>query len=441
MISLWNETRHVGESQKTGVASHAAVAPNTLDREPDPMTDAVLILNAGSSSLKFTVFQAAASLEVLLRGQIDGLPGRARFRVWCADGGLMKEFHWPLAVLVNHVVAVEFLFDWARRQAWQGFRLVAAGHRVVHGGDRFTRPVRITPAVLAELDDLAPLAPLHQPHHLTAIRAVTALHPDLPQVACFDTAFHTTQPETACCIALPKKYRDEGVRRYGFHGLSYEYIASILPAVDAAAARGRTIVAHLGNGVSLCGLQSGRSVATTMGFSTLDGAVMGTRCGSLDPGVLLYLMDRHGLSVNELRQLLYQESGLLAVSGVSSDMRELLASPDPRAAHAVDLFVYRVVREIGSLAAALGGVNALVFTGGIGENSAEIRRRIGSGCGWLGLQLDEQANTSGDRRISTATSAVAVWVLPTNEELMIAQQTLRLLTFPREVHLEKENHV
>jgi acetate kinase len=287
--------------------------------------------------------------------------------------------------------------------------------------------VLVTDEVLGALKALIPLAPLHQPHNLAAIEAVTRHAPHLPQVACFDTSFHRTQPPVAQAFALPRGYAEQGVRRYGFHGLSYEYIASALPGIDARAAAGRTVIAHLGNGASMCALKGGRSVASTMGFTAVDGLPMGTRCGALDPGVLLYLMDRHGMDARALEELLYQRSGLLGVSQISSDMRTLLASPDPRAAEAIDLFVYRVGRELGSLAAALGGLDALVFTGGIGENAAPIRARVCRDGAWLGLALDEEANEAGGPRISGDDSRVAAWVVATNEELMIARHTRRLL--------------
>ena len=281
--------------------------------------------------------------------------------------------------------------------------------------------------MLADLEKLVPLVPLHQPHNLAAIKVVAERAPELPQVACFDTAFHRTQPAIAQLFALPRQYADEGVLRYGFHGLSYEYIASVLPDVDPHAAAGRTVVAHLGNGASMCAMKHGHSVATTMGFSSVDGLPMGTRCGALDPGVMLYLMDRHGLDLRELEKLLYKKSGLLGVSGISSDVRTLLASPDPRAAEALDLFVYRIGRELGSLAAALGGLDALVFTGGIGENAAVIRQRVCQDAAWLGIKLDEAANEAGGPCISRRESRVAAWVIPTNEELMIAQHTRGLI--------------
>jgi acetate kinase len=291
----------------------------------------------------------------------------------------------------------------------------------------YTQPVRADAAVLAALDRFVPLAPLHQPHNLAAIRAVLQHSPDVPQVACFDTAFHRTNPEIAQMFALPYELHEAGVRRYGFHGLSYEYIAAVLPQFDAKAAQGRTIVLHLGNGASMCALQGGRSVASTMGFTAVDGLPMGTRTGNLDPGVVLYLMDERGMDARAVEKLLYQQSGLLGVSGVASDMRTLLASAEPRARLAVDLLVYRIGRELGSLAAALGGLDALVFTAGVGENSAEIRARVCQTAAWLGVALDASANAAGGPRISTATSRVTALTIPTNEELMIARHTERLL--------------
>lgn len=395
-------------------------------------TDAILVLNAGSSSLKFSVFRNAEPIEPVLRGQVEGLFSQPRFVARNAQGQIIGEKQWEPDSRLGHTGAVEFLFQWGRSGPLADYRTVAAGHRVVHGGVKFSQPVLIDSATLSSLKSLVPLAPLHQPHNLAAIQAVARLAPGLPQVACFDTAFHRTQPAVAQKFAIPRRFTDEGVLRYGFHGLSYEYIASVLPQVDAAAATGRTVVAHLGNGASLCAMQGGRSVASTMGFSTLDGLPMGTRCGTIDPGVLLYLMDQHQLSAAELEKLLYHESGLLGVSGISSDMRALLASPDPRAAEAVDLFVYRISRDLGSLAAALGGLDSLVFTGGIGENAAAIRARICRDAEWLGLELDEAANASGAPRISRLSSRVSAWVVATNEELMIARHTTRLLgTVPR----------
>lgn len=391
------------------------------------MADVILILNAGSSSLKFSAFGDGDRLELLFRGQLEGLTTQSRFVARDRAGQPLAEQLWGPGAPLGHHGAIDYLFGWMRDGPLRGRTLAAVGHRVVHGGMRYSEPARVDAGLLAELEALVPLAPLHQPHNLAAIRAVVQHAPALPQVACFDTAFHHTQPAVARAFALPRRHAEEGVRRYGFHGLSYEYIASALPDIDPRAAAGRTIVAHLGNGASLCALRSGRSWATTMGFTTLDGLVMGTRTGLIDPGVLLYLMDRHGLGARALERLLYQESGLLGVSEISSDMRTLLASADPRAAEAIDLFVYRIGREIGSLAAALGGLDALVFTGGIGENAAAIRHRVCLDAAWLGVALDEAANAAGGPRITRPDSPVASWVVPTNEELMIARHTRRLL--------------
>jgi acetate kinase len=391
------------------------------------MADAILVLNAGSSSLKFSVFLDGEPPQPLLRGQLEGLFTQPRFLARDQAGSVVGQKEWPASTKLGHDGAIEFLFAWGRGGVLGGHRIGAAGHRVVHGGLKFTQPVLLTADVLAVLEQFVPLAPLHQPHNLSAIRAVTRHAPQLPQAACFDTSFHRTQSAVAQSFALPRRYSEEGVLRYGFHGLSYEYVASVLPTFDVRAAGGRTVVAHLGNGASMCALQGGRSVASTMGFTAVDGLPMGTRCGALDPGVLLYLMERHGMDAQALAQLLHQQSGLLGVSGISSDMRTLLASQDPRAAEAIDLFVYRIGRELGSLTAALGGLDALVFTGGIGENAAAIRARVCRDAAWLGLAFDEQANERGGPRISQKESPVATWVIPTNEELMIAQHTRRLL--------------
>ena len=283
---------------------------------------------------------------------------------------------------------------------------------------------RSTPAVLDELEQLIPLAPLHQPHNLSPIRIIARTRPEIPQVACFDTAFHRSAPEVAQAYALPPSITDKGVRRYGFHGLSYEYIASVLPQIAPAAAAGRTVVAHLGNGASMCAIVDGKSVASTMGFTAVDGLPMGTRCGNLDPGVILYLMSALKMNQQQIEDLLYRQSGLLGVSGVSSDMRALLASDEPRARFAIDLYTYRIARELGSLAAAMQGIDALVLTAGVGENASAIRERIVRDAAWLGLELDPAANQSGARCISAASSRVPVWVIPTNEELMIGRHTL-----------------
>ncbi len=390
------------------------------------MAKAILVLNAGSSSLKFSAFLDGEPPEPLVRGQVEGLFTEPRFVARDAAGALVGEKGWPAGTRLGHSGAIEFLFGWGRGSLGE-HRIAAAGHRVGHGGRQFTQPVLVDPEVLSALEAFVPLAPLHQPHNLGAIRAVAEHAPELPQVACFDTAFHRTQPAVAQAYALPRRYTEEGVIRYGFHGLSYEYIASVLPGTDPRAAAGRTVVAHLGNGASMCALKGGRSVATTMGFTAVDGLPMGTRSGALDPGVLLYLMDRHGMDARALEKLLYQQSGLLGVSGISSDMRTLLASLRPQADEAVGLFVYRIGRELGSLAAALGGLDALVFTGGIGEKAAAVRARVCRDAAWLGLDFDEAANKAGGPRISRPESRVSAWVIPTNEELLIARHTRRLL--------------
>ncbi|HEU4650948.1 MAG TPA: acetate/propionate family kinase, partial [Croceibacterium sp.] len=295
-------------------------------------------------------------------------------------------------------------------------------------GTHYAAPVRIDSQVIDKLAALGPLAPLHQPHNLAPIRAIAEAAPEMPQVACFDTAFHRSQPEVAQLYAIPKALTEEGVRRYGFHGLSYEFIAGRLAEIAPNLAAGRTIVCHLGNGASICALSAGRSHATTMGFTAVEGLMMGTRCGSIDPGVLIYLMDEHGMDARALEDLVYKKSGLLGVSGVSSDMRELKASSEPSAKTAIDLFAYRIVREIGSLAAALGGVDGIVFTGGIGENDADLRPKVIGGCGWLGADIAAGDGGSGERRISSANAAVEVWVIPTDEERMIARHTHAVLT-------------
>jgi acetate kinase len=391
------------------------------------MSDAIVILNAGSSSIKFSLFSVGeADLELVLRGQIEGLYTKARFLAKDANGKMVGERSWEGDAPLDHDGALDHLFGYLRAEL-SGYRPLGIGHRVVHGGLDYTGPVRLTPEVLAYLEGFIPLFPLHQPHNLAPVRRLLARLPDLPQVACFDTSFHRTNPEIAQLYALPLEYAEAGVRRYGFHGLSYEYIASVLPDFDSRAARGNTIVCHLGNGVSACAMQGGRSMASTMGFTGVEGLPMGTRSGSLDPGVLLYLMDQRALDARAIERLIYTQSGLLGVSGLSSDMRTLLASDEPRARLAVDLFVYRIGRELGSLAAALGGLDALVFTAGIGEHAAEIRERVCRDAAWLGVDLDAGANGAHGPRISTEASRVSAWVIPTNEELMIARHTHRLI--------------
>ncbi len=390
------------------------------------MQRTILVINAGSSSIKFALYHGGANgqLDAGPHGQLDGIGTGPHLLVHDAQGAVLVDAE--QAPLADHRDAMAAIRNCLRQHA-DGRQLIAAGHRVVHGGERFVQPERISPDVLVALEALIPLAPLHQPHNLAPIRALAESAPELPQVACFDTAFHRTQPALARAFALPRELTEGGVRRYGFHGLSYEYIASVLPRIAPAIATARIVVAHLGNGASMCALREGRSVATTMGFTPLDGLPMGTRPGTLDPGVLLYLMDQHRMDARALEDLLYHRSGLLGVSNLSSDMRTLLASDAPHAKEAVDLFVYRIGRELGSLAAALGGLDALVFTGGIGENAAEIRARVCHDSAWLGIQLDAAANGTGGACISMPASTTSVWVVPTDENLMIAQHTLRVL--------------
>jgi acetate kinase len=387
------------------------------------VADALLVLNAGSSSLKFSLF-AAGSLDLRLHGEIEHIGSAAHFIARDSRDTVLGENRWSESL--GHTEALEFLLDFLPGAAAYD-KLAAAGHRVVHGGRDFAGPVLVDAKVLGALDKLVPLAPLHQPHSLAAMRALATLDASIAQVACFDTSFHRSQPPVAQAFALPASITDCGVQRYGFHGLSYEYVASVLPELDARAATGRTIVAHLGAGSSLCALSAGRSVATTMGFTALDGVPMGTRCGSLDPGVVLYMLDQLGMSTREVEQLLYNGSGLAGVSGVSGDMRELAASANPRAKTAIDLYVYRIGREIGSLAAALGGLDALVFTGGIGEHHPAVRASICAAARWLGLELDSAANDSGGPRISGESSRVSAWVIPADEEQVIAQHTMQIL--------------
>ena len=391
--------------------------------------DAILVLNAGSSSIKFSLFaeDGGNALQVLSQGQAEGLYTRPQFIAKDGQGRVQSERRWPEGERLGHQGAMAQLFDWLGSPQGPGRTVAAVGHRVVHGGTEFAAPVRVDAGVAERLQRYVPLAPLHQPHNLAPIRELLARAPQLPQVACFDTAMHRTNPALAQMFALPQELSDAGVRRYGFHGLSYEYIASVLPGIDPAAAAGRTVVLHLGNGASMCALQGGRSIASTMGFTAVDGLPMGTRCGAIDPGVLIYLMDERGMDARALEKLLYHQSGLLGVSGVSSDMRELLASTEPRAALAIDLFVYRIGRELGSLAAALGGLDAIVFTAGIGERAAPVRDKVCRAAAWLGVELDAAANAAHAPCISTAASRTRAWVIPTNEELMIARHTRELL--------------
>jgi acetate kinase len=391
------------------------------------MADAISVLNAGSSSIKYSLFMLRGQeLELTLRGQIEGLFTQPRFVAKDADGKQVSEKNWDDGTQLGHIGAMDYLVPFLRTHLGSN-RLAAIGHRVVHGGMQYTTPVRMDANILIALREFEPLAPLHQPNNLAPIAALLQRLPDMPQVACFDTAFHRTNPELAQMFALPMHFYEEGVRRYGFHGLSYEYISSVLPNVDIRAAGGRTVVLHLGNGASMCAMKDGRSVASTMGFTAVDGLPMGTRCGSLDPGVILYLTDQRGMNARAVEKLIHKESGLLGVSGISSDMRALLDSDDKRARIAVDLFIYRIGRELGSLTAALGGLDAVVFTGGIGEHAAFIRERVCRDAAWLGLKLDIDANTRHARRISAEGSRVAAYVVPTNEELMIARHTQALV--------------
>ncbi len=388
--------------------------------------EAIGILNSGSASIKFALFSVEGDcIHPMLNGQIEGIYTTPRL-IAEVDGKVKTEKSWGTGVKLGHQSATEYLLSYLRMEL-AGIRLLGVGHRIVHGGLIFGRPVLIDRNVLAALEKLIPLAPLHQPYNLAPIYLAFERVPDLPQIACFDTEFHLSAPELAQMFALPAKLQKEGLRRYGFHGLSYEYITFMLPKYDMKAANGKCIVLHLGNGASMCAIEAGKSVASTMGFTAVDGLPMGTRCGAIDPGVFIYLMDQYGMNARAIEQLIYRESGLLGVSGISSDMRTLLQSEDPRAKLAIDLFVYRVGRELGSLSAALQGLDAIVFTGGIGENSEELRGRICRDAAWLGVELDSSANANGKPRISTARSRVAAWVIPTNEELMIAEHTHRIL--------------
>jgi acetate kinase len=387
------------------------------------MDDYALVLNAGSSSLKFCVYHRseAEAWRIESRGQIEGIGTAPRLSVRDGGGGVVADH--PLDQGARDVrAALDSLAAWLR-SSYGGAHVLGVGHRVVHGGARFTGPTVITPQVLDELRALIPLAPLHQPYNLAAIEAVFERLPGVPQVACFDTSFHRGQPAVAEVIPLPRELCRSGVQRYGFHGLSYEYIASILPQVAPEIAGGRVIVAHLGSGASLCALKNGKSMDSTLGFTALDGLCMGTRPGAVDPGVILYLFQNLGLSAKEVETILYKHSGLLGISGISNDMRDLLASSEPSAQLALDYFVYRAAKEIGALSAVLRGLDGLVFTAGIGENSPEIRRRICEASAWLGIDLDGEANARRGPRISSTKSKISAWVIPTNEELMIARHT------------------
>ncbi len=379
--------------------------------------DAILVLNAGSSSIKYAVYNI--DLKQILHGQVDRIGLNPQYH------GGAKQIDVPVADNATHAEILDWLLTHIAGLS-DNLRIIGAGHRVVHGGRDFAAPARVTGAVIAKLRTLAPLAPGHQPHNLAGIEAVARRWPDIPQVACFDTAFHRTQPRIAQLFAIPRSFSDDGVLRYGFHGLSYHYISTQLPHhLDKP--NGKVIVAHLGNGASMCAMQNMKSVATTMGYTALDGLVMGRRCGELDPGVIFHMLRDRGMSVAEIEDTLGTKSGLLGVSDISSDMRDLLASDSPAAAEAVDLFVYQACKKIGALAASMGGVDSLVFTGGIGENAAAIRARILQGCAWLGADIDDTANAAGTARITTANSRLAAFVIPTDEEGIIAGETQRLV--------------
>jgi acetate kinase len=389
---------------------------------------AIAALNSGSSSIKFALYTLGEAQESQLcaRGKLERIGEAPALRVVDGQGAPLMAQEWPDGAGMTHADLLGQLFEWAQSHLDRR-QLIGLGHRVVHGGERFTQPCRVDAPVLAALDALCPLAPLHQSHNLAAIHALATIAPHLPQVACFDTGFHHTLPPVATRFALPREWHDKGLRRYGFHGLSYAYIARQLAAIDPALAEGRVIVAHLGSGASLCAMQSGQSIDTSMGFTALDGLMMGTRCGSLDPGVVLHLQQQEGLSAAEVEHMLYHDSGLLGVSGISSDMRTLEASAAPEAAEAIDLFCWRVAREIGALVTSLGGLDGIIFTAGIGENSAAVRARIIARLGWLGARLDESANHTHAPIISAPDSALTLRIIPTDEEKMIALQTLSVL--------------
>lgn len=391
------------------------------------MADVVVVVNSGSSSLKFALYPFDVNrLEPLVRGKITGIGRNPELNV-VMEGEVLS----PTAPLDN--IPIDASHEWLIAQLlerltgrYTSYRPVAVGHRVVHGGREFDAPIIIDPAVREKLERFVPFAPSHQPHNLSAIDAITRVAPELRQVACFDTSFHRTQPKAAQLFALPRRFTEQGIIRYGFHGLSYEYIASVLPQHLGEKSKGRVLVAHLGNGASMCAMKDCRSVATSMGFTTLDGLMMGRRSGSIDPGVILHLIQDQGMSVGEVQHLLYRDSGLLGVSGISNNMQVLLESEDPKAKEAVELFCYRAVSEIGSLVAAMEGLDAIVFTAGIGENAAEVRRQICERLSWLGVEFDQDANQSNATFISSSNSKIDVLVVPTDEEAIIAQHTRAL---------------
>ncbi|WP_030541442.1 acetate/propionate family kinase [Sphingobium sp. DC-2] len=390
---------------------------------------AVVSLNSGSSSIKFSLFAIGedGGLQSSAGGKIEKIGIAPALRARSVDGETLLEREWPDGAALSHADLLGDLFAWASDHPLRNREIIAIGHRVVHGGPVFAAPRLVDAALIDELDALSPLAPLHQPHNLAAVRAISKLVPELPQVACFDTAFHHDKPALASRFALPRALHDQGIRRYGFHGLSYEYVARRLAELDPELASGKVIVAHLGNGASLCAMEGGHSVDTTMGFTALDGLMMGTRCGSLDPGVVLHLQTLMGMSASGIEDLLYRKSGLLGVSGISSDMRSLAESQAPHAEEAMALFAWRIVREAGALTSSLGGLDGIVFTAGIGENDAGMRSRICRGLEWLGLEIDELANAGDGPLVSQPDSRVKAYVIPTDEERMIALHTLNVL--------------
>jgi acetate kinase len=390
--------------------------------------EALLVVNAGSSSLKFQLFRIEPPQELtrLLKGQVDGIGVRPRLRATPSDGAPAIDRRFSVSDVPDLPAATHVTGAWLRET--QKTELVAVGHRVVHGGPEYSKPILVSTEVVDHLERYVPLAPLHQPNNLAPIRSILERRPELPQVACFDTAFHRGHGALADHFALPESLYAEGVRRYGFHGLSYEYIAGRLPQVAPDIARARVIVAHLGSGASMCALYKGRSVESTMGFTALDGLPMGTRPGQIDPGVLLYLLAEKGMDAAAVQHFLYHDCGLKGLSGISNDMRELEASSDPRAAFAIDFFVYRIALNVGMLAAALGGVDAFIFTAGIGENSALVRARATERLAWLGAKLDAEANTRKALRISSPESRIPIYVVPTDEELMIAKHTVAMIS-------------
>jgi acetate kinase len=390
------------------------------------MADCIAVINAGSSSIKFAIYEATPENTLVFKGLFEGVGVDPHLKIVDAQGGALDDRKFPRDGF-NHDAAMREIIA-VSRVLLDGSEVVAFGHRVVHGGVHFDRPVIVTREVLEELAELCPLAPLHQPHNLAPIRTVFDVAPHKPQVACFDTAFHRSQPPLAQTFALPRRFTDDGVRRYGFHGISYEYLVSRFRELAPEPASGRVVFAHLGNGASLCAVKDGRSVASTMGFTAVDGLMMGTRCGAIDPGVLLHFLQHYGMDARAIEEVIYKESGLLGVSGISSDMRSLRASTEPEAHDAISLFVYRIVRELGSLAAALGGLDALVFSGGIGERDAATRAEVVEGSAWIGATLDAERNAHGELRISRDDSRISVWAIPTDEERLIARQTKALLS-------------